>query len=349
MKAIKILFIAMAVLLFSIGVSATTGLPLWISATGAAALSFIPSASVGSAYVGLNQEIWTDVLVQEFRRAEEASFLDEIPDESRFVMASRNDNDIIHLVDVGVDPDVLINNSTYPIPAASQNDGDIAISLDKYQTEVTTVSDDEIQYIAYDKIKLVQDKHIKAVIRKRGEKAIHALAPASDTANTPVIATTGTAVAGRKKLKYKDLITFKRKIDDAGVPEGDRILVLCSDHYNDLLEDPDTKNLFAGQFQDEATGRLNKTIAGFKIYWYNLNPYFNKTSLTKLSFGAVPGTDDFKASVFFYAPDMFRAKGRTKNYVKEPEPRTQQWEYNIRHNYIALPRKQRAIGAIVSG
>jgi len=349
MKAIKFLFAVLAITIFSSAVTAATGIHPALSFTGAALLSFIPAPEGASFYAGLNQEIWTDVLVRSFRRAEEASFLNEIPDESRYVLASRNENDIIHLVDVGADPQVYINNTTYPIPASAQTDGDIPIQLDKFQTEVTTVSDDEIQYIAYDKIALVQEKHSRAVIRERGKKAVHALAPAGDTADTPVLVTTGAADAtGRKKLTYKDLIAFKRRIDDAGVDEDGRILVLCSDHYNDLLEDPNTKNVFAGQFQNESSGKLNQMLAGFKMYWYNLNPYFNPTTKTKLSYGAIPGATDYKASVFFLAKDMFRAEGRTKNYVKPPEPRTQQWEYNIRHNYIVLPRKNRAIGAIVS-
>lgn len=298
---------------------------------------------------GLNQEIWTDVLVQEFRATEEASFLNEITDESALVMNGAKDNDVINLVDVGVDPEVLINNTTYPIPAAAQTDTNIPISLDKYQTEVTTVSDDEIEYIAYDKIGLVQKKHTKAVNKAKFAKAAHALAPAADTAATPVIVTTGADDGtGRKKMTKKDLVALKRKFDNEEMEEEGRILVLCSDHYNDLLEDPDTKNLFAGQNQDESTGKLNKMIAGFKIYWYTKNPYFNPTAKTKLAYGAVPTATDYKATIAFLADDMFKATGRTKNYDKQPEPRTQQWEYNIRHNFIALPKKQRGIGAIVS-
>lgn len=45
---------------------------------------------------------------------------------------------------------------------------------------------------------------------------------------------------------------------------------------------------------------------------------------------------------------MFRASGMTKNYTDEPGTQQQAWFYNVRHNYIVLPRKQRAIGAIVS-
>ncbi len=59
-----------------------------------------------------------------------ASFLDGIPDYSAKV-----NNEIIHLVDVGGDPDVLVNNTTYPIPVQDLVEGDIPIGLDKFQTK----------------------------------------------------------------------------------------------------------------------------------------------------------------------------------------------------------------------
>ncbi len=297
---------------------------------------------------GLNQEIWTDVLVEEFRATEEATFLNEITDRSDLVMNGRSDNDTIHLVDVGVDPEVLINNTTYPIPTATQTDGDIPINLHKFQTEVTIVTDDEIQYITYDKIALVQKKHSKAVNKAKFGMAAHALAPQSHTEATPVIVTTGPDDGtGRKMLLKKDIITLKRAFDNADIDDASRILVLSADHYNDLLEDPKAQNLFPNQSQNEATGKLNAMLAGFKLYAYNRTPYFNDAH-TKKSYGAAPVAGDYRATIAFVADDMFKATGRSKNYEEKPKPRTQQWEYNIRHNFIALPRKQRAIGAIVS-
>lgn len=298
---------------------------------------------------GLNQQIWTDVLVQAFRATEEASFLAEIPDESRFVSATRGNNEIIHLVDVGADPEVLINNSTYPIGFSQQTDTDIPIQLDSYKTKATKVTDDEIQYIAYDKIKLVQEKHKNAIMRVKHNKALHALTPQSNKAKTPILTTTGEDDgAGRKKLTLKDILKLKRAFDNQKIPADNRVLVLCSDHYNDLLDDAIGKTAFNGQFSDEVGGLLNARLYGFKVYWYVDAPYITVSSLTKKSFGAVPAAGDFQASVAFYAPDMFRASGMTKNYADEPGTQQQAWFYNVRHNYIVLPRKERAIAAIVS-
>jgi len=298
---------------------------------------------------GLNQQIWTDVLVQDFRTTEEASFLNEIPDESRFVTATRGENEIIHLVDVGADPEVLINNTTYPIGFETQTDGDIPISLDSYKTKATKVTDDELEYIAYDKIRLVQEKHRNAIMRVKHNKALHALTPASETAKTPIVTTTGEDDGtGRKKMTLKDILKLKRAFDGQKIPGDRRVLVLCSDHYNDLLEDALGKTKFNGQFSDEVGGLLNGRLYGFKTYWYVDSPYMALSTLTKKSFGAEPVSGDYQVSTAFYAPDMFRAAGMTKNYEDKPGTQLQAWFYNVRHNYIVLPRKTRAIGCIVS-
>ncbi len=350
MKRFVALFMALfAVVFVSSAVAQVTGFDFKTTTAVIAGLSMLAQAPAGVAFAGLNQEIWTDILVKNLKAGEDASFLNEIPDRSDLVIASRGDNDIIHLVDVGVDPDVLINNTTYPIPIQQQVDTDIPIQLDKFQTKATAVTDDEIQYIAYDKISLVQEKHVKAIKKAKFGKSAHALAPQADSTLTPVISTTGANDGtGRKKMTFKDLTALKRKFDDAGIDEEGRILVLSTDHYNDLLEDADTKNLFKGQFLDEKKGKLNLFLAGFKIYWYLRNPYFNAASKTKLSYGAIPGAGDYRATFAFVADDMFRATGRTKNYTKEPEPEFQRWLYNVRHNFITLPKKQRSIGAIIS-
>ena len=350
MKRFVALFMALfAVVFVSSAVAQATGFDFKTTTVVVGGLSMLAQAPAGVAFAGLNQEIWTDILVKNLKDGESASFLNEITDRSDLVIASRNDNDIIHLVDVGVDPDVLINNNTYPIPIQEQVDGDIPIQLDKYQTKATPVTDDELQYIAYDKISLVQEKHVKSIKKAKFGKSAHALAPQADSTLTPVISTTGANDGtGRKKMTFKDLTALKRKFDDAGIDEEGRILVLSTDHYNDLLEDADTKNLFKGQYLDEKKGKLNLFLAGFKIYWYLRNPYFNATSKTKLSYGAIPGAGDYRATFAFVADEMFRATGRTKNYTKEPEPEFQRWLYNVRHNFITLPKKQRSIGAIIS-
>ena len=298
---------------------------------------------------GLNQEIWTEVLVQDFIATEEASFLSEIPDESRHVASTRGENEVIHLVDVGADPEVIVNNVTYPIGITSQDDADIPISLDTYVTKATKITQEEIECITYDKIRLVQAKHKTAVMRTKHNKAIHALAPTTNGAMTPILKTTGLDDGtGRRRLTMKDVLTHKKDYDIQKSPLDKRILVLTSEHYNDLLfEAIDSKKTTDHLSFDEA-GLLKTRLFGFKTFMYIDAPYFNLSTLTKKDFGAVVEANDVQGSVSYYAPDVFRASGLTKNYEDEPTTQNHAWLYNIRHNYIVLPRKQRAIGAIIS-
>jgi len=347
MKLLQLFGVILTLAFLSTGIAAASGAD-FLPVMGVTTIgSFIATGGQGVLYAGINQEIWTDILVTEFNTADEAGFLKEIPDESRYVSATRGENEVIHLSDIGADPEVLINNTTYPIGFYTQTDADISITLDSYKTVATKVLDEEIQYISYDKIKLVQAKHVTAVKTSKYKKAIHALAPNGNTANTPVIKTTGPDDGnGRKRLVPKDILTLKEAWDELEIPEERRILVLSTQHHNDLLAwdlDHDTS-----KFAKDETGKLKQLIEGFKVYTYVGTPYFHYSTAVKLAFGAIPTTDHYKATVAFYAPDMFKAIGKSKNYTDEPTTQNHAWFYNVRHNYIVLPKKERAISAIIS-
>ncbi|MDD2984720.1 MAG: hypothetical protein PHQ74_15180, partial [Crocinitomicaceae bacterium] len=136
-NSIKIAFNLCAIALLAFVVTATTGLNPFYSGAGVLASTFLKSGQTGVAYDGLQQEIWTDIIVEQFRTTEDAGFLNEIPDESRWVVSSKGENETIHLNDIGADPEVLINNTSYPIGYSTQTDADIPINLHKFQTKAT--------------------------------------------------------------------------------------------------------------------------------------------------------------------------------------------------------------------
>lgn len=298
---------------------------------------FLPK---GSALEGVYTEVWTGELVKQLRGGMSASWLDGVSDYSAAV-----NNEVVHLVDVGGDPDVLINNTTYPIAAQELEDGDIALGLDKFQTKKTAVSDDQLFAISYDKMGSVIERHGDAITIAKFKKAAHALAPNSNTAKTPVVPTSGEDDNGRKKCTRKDIIALKRKLDALQIPTAGRRLVLCSDHVNDLLED-DQK--FRDQYYNYTTGKI-ANMYGFEVYEFENYPYFTKEG-TKVPFKNSPSGTDHQASFCFYTKRVFRAQGSTKMYYRDAQtnPDYQQNEVNFRHYYIVLPKKMEAIGAIYS-
>lgn len=338
---ITMLFWSFAV--FAVGGSALVGLAVG-AVIFALAYKFRHALPKGVAMAGVYVEVWTGELVKQFNQWNQATFLEGVTDYSQYA-----DKNVIHLVDVGANPDCLLNNTAYPIAVQDLDDGDIAITLDKLQTKATRITDDELHSISYDKIALKREQHGDSLMNTKFDKAIHALSPAADSADTPIFITTGADDGtGRKRLTLQDLVDFKKKLDKAKVPTKGRRLVLCPDHISDLLG---LDQRFADQYGNYEEGKISRT-KGFDIYEYVNCPYFNPATKAKLAFGGVPidGTH-FQASVFFHPKEVFTASGETKMYYSQAtiSPLTQENLINFRHYTITLPKKQRAIAAIVSG
>jgi hypothetical protein len=264
-----------------------------------------------------------------------------VPDFSQYV-----ENDVIHLVDVTGDPTVLIDNTTYPLSIENLPDGDIAVKLHKFETNPTRITDDELYALSYDKIKVAKERHGNKLGESHLDKAIHAFAPASNTADTPCLFTTGDAEDGRKKLQRIDILSLKKKLDKLKIPKKGRRIVLCADHIGDLLEQ-DQK--FKDQYHNYESGAISK-MYGFEIYEATNCPLFDQ-DLKKVSFGAVPATGQYEASVFFYVPRMFKCKGSTKMYYSEAatDPVNKQNLVSFTNRFVALPQKRdKACGALVS-
>lgn len=290
---------------------------------------------------GVKREVWTGEVVRQFTHKGE--FLETIPDESRYV-----DNDVIHLVDLGVKPDVLVNNTTYPIPIQDSDDEDISIKLDKFQTKQTEVSDDDLESASYKVIAEKTKSHAESLEESTGDKAAHALSPQADSAATPIVVTTGDAnEEGRKKMIPANLTTLKKRLDKAGVPKKGRVLVLCTEHVADLLS---TSEAFEKQYLNITEGQV-LNLYGFKIYEHANCPkyYLDAANWKKRPWGQEQAADR-EASFAYYPKRMFKANGSLKFYLSEAKnnPGTQANYFNYRKRFICLPKKQEAIAAIVS-
>lgn len=297
----------------------------------------------GTLRAGIYTEVWTGELIRAFRTAaEQVGWYNAIRSYDSYVK-----NDVIHFVDLGGDPTILVNNTSYPLEIETLSDGDKAVTLDKYQSKPTRITDDELHAISYDKMQSVIDRHKETFLETKFSRAIHALAPSENTAKTPVILTTGEADSDKRKaLTRHDVIMMKKKFDKMGVPREGRILVLCADHVGDLL---DNDQKYAQQYYDYATGKVAK-LYGFDVYEYDACPYFNASTLKKIAYGAVPASTDMQASVAFSTKRVMRADGSTTSYISEAanSPETQENLFSMRTYTICLPLKAEALGAIVS-
>ncbi|NPV35084.1 MAG: hypothetical protein HPY80_00290 [Bacteroidales bacterium] len=290
-------------------------------------------------------EIWTGEMLNHFRS--DPSWINEIPSRDELV-----NNNVIHLVDIGADPEVLINNTTYPIAVVSREDEDVAISLDKFDTKNTIITDDELYAISYDKMANVITQHKEVLEEKTSDKAAHALAPSVNSAETPIILTSGTSngeTYARKRLIPQDIIRLKKKLDDLKVPKKGRILLLCNEHVQDLLMVDET---FEKQYKNISEGTV-LNMYGFRIYEYPTMPVYKEISgvLTKKAFGAAADpANDQAASIAFYPQRAFKCKGDLKMYYSEAsgDPEYRRNLVGFRLYDICLPKKWTGFGALVS-
>lgn len=293
-------------------------------------------------------EIWLKRVIQNITKQTKAPWLDGIPElDGDFTVleeGSASEMTIIKIPRANFNPDVLINNNVYPIPIQAYDDDNIVVSIDKYQSKATSVSDDQIIGSAYDKIDATTRSHTNAILAKKYRKAIHTIAPASHTAKTPVIAATGPVVNGAATLLYEDLVALKDAFDAAEIDEEGRRLVLSTRHWNDILLD--RKN-FGDKLVNYNTGEPAPVIAGFALFQYGGNPLFTDAGVKK-AFGAVKAAGDRQGSVAFWTGGIAKKTGLTKQYFKpaKEDPENQANLLNYRHYFMAMPYDSEAIGAI---
>lgn len=287
--------------------------------------------------MALNKQVWISQIKEGFYP--ERSFLKKVEDYSDLV-----DNDMLHFPSAGIDPKVLVNNSTYPIKIVGREDEDNAIVLDKFETENTLVRrPDAIEY-SYDKLDSVIRQHRSTLQTTTARKAAHAFAPSKDTNETPLVLTTGAAARGRKRITFEDLLALKERFDDALIPLEDRYIILHPRHVTDLLLE-DVK-LFK-ELTDIKDGEPTK-FAGFGCYQFPFMPTYKASgeNWEKVAYNDEQ-TEQF-ASVAFYAHEVMKADGEIYMYARYDDPEERGTVVGFDKRFIALPIRGKGVGAIIS-
>lgn len=302
-----------------------------------------PYMPTGALFMAVQTEVWTGEILKHFRH--DNQFLGRIGNQDEKVKYNA-----IHLADLGADPEVLINNTTYPIAVSGRIDEDVVISLDKVETTNTKITHDELHALPYDKVGSVVTQHRETLQEGAAKKSAHSLCPQSDSAETPIVYTTGAsngATNARKRLTMADIIAAKGKCDDLSIPEQGRELVLCNEHVQDLLL---TNQLFKEQYHNIISGKLNN-LYGFVISQFVSNPKFSSTNGEKKAYGAAANpASDLPTSFFYYNKRATQAKGTVEMFYRDAkiDPENRQTVVGFKIYHLCLPKKTTGFGAIVS-
>lgn len=328
-------------------------LSMFIGAAFGIATHIDPVASAGvfgglsfTMPIFLPEGIASAVVLKSAYEAELIRGLKSIKDDFLSRIRDRSDlvgYDVIDLTKAGARPNVLIDNSVYPIAAAQRIDEGFKLYLRKLTTEVSIITEDELYALPYDKKGSIVEDHKKSLQESYRALALYSFCAATNSATTPVLSTTGADDGtGRKRLTKADLVSFRTKLNNLGVSACD--LVLCNEHVEDILL---WSEAFEKQYQIISTGLVVQMFGFFLSQNQGYAPTFNGAN--KAAFGAAPAVGDVHVSVAYPAENMIKAYGSVKMYAKEPDPRYQQAEVNFNAYFIAVPKNNEGTGVIKSG
>ena len=244
-------------------------------------------------------------------------------------------------------PTVLINNAVYPIASSGREDDTVVVSLNKYDTENREVTDDELYAIAYDKEGDINLELKEELEEQTVNHALHSISPASNSADTPVLETTGADDGtGRLRMTKKDIITAKGKLDKLKVPAMGRILVMSTVHANDLLLED---SVFEKGYHNRVNGAISINYYGFKIYEEVYTPTYDADAKTKLAFGSA--TAGRNSSIVFHKKSTKKAKGTVTRYYADAKtnPKYRKSEVGYRLWFGCFAIQDQGQGAIIDG
>lgn len=272
------------------------------------------------------------------------SFLNEALDMSEHVEANT-----INLAEAGVEPNVLYNNSSYPVTTTSRTDTPKALPLATYDTENTVVRNAELVELSYDKMESVIRGHRNALVNAEALRASFDFSPSSNGTYTPVLGTSGAVANSFKMITENDIIDLADKFDQIDAPDEGRILVLHPTHFNQLVKTSEVLKQQQGYRNAGVIDRLVLNLFGFKIHKYRGAAVFNKTTGVKAAYGATaaPSTDTI-ASFAFVNTEVMKAVGTTDMFATLKDPAQRGDIIGFQQRFIALPLRNKYQGAIYS-
>lgn len=288
-------------------------------------------------YAGLNREVWLNEIIQQFRP--DTSWLKELRDFSMYV-----NNNTLNLAEAGLDPQLIYDyDGSFPIPLAQgTEDTPIALALRTVSTERERLLNSAQAERSYAIRSDRTSRHARAMEVGLMNLIAHTIAPPSDSANTPVISTTGAAFSGFKNAKLEDVVDLETRLNAINAT-GRKIFVMDTNHLGHFKKQD--LSLFKSFTPEQLVQGF--PFLGFTAYVTNMNLRYNPTNMTKNALGSSnPGAA--VASFAFVEGEAVKAFGSMTAFTKEADPEFQADEINFSKRFLGLPLRGVGLAALVS-
>lgn len=279
---------------------------------------------------GLAPEVWLPLVKEDFYP--QASFLNAATD-----MSSLVDNDKINFAEAGADPNVLKNNTDYPIAANVVADSPKAIELDYYDTDSSVVRNAVAIELNYDQRLLYANKHKKALLKRLGMDAAFAYAPTQDDAakyNEVIDLAANDSIIDA-------IIELQKHYNSVDQDGTNRHLVLNPNHLAKIAKED--KVLYKGMMAE-----VGAVFYGFKIWTYSQNPIYVTATGVKAAFGTAFNAANHKRSSFaFLGDEVMKAQGTMELFSNLKDPDIKGDKFNFQMRGLVSSLRGKYAGAIL--
>lgn len=284
--------------------------------------------------MAIEKQIWISMLMEHYYP--NRTFLSRSVDMSAMVEYNK-----INLAEAGVAPEVLVDNTEFPIGTAQRSDTPLELPLHTFDSKNTVVRNVEEMETAYDKMDSVVRQHRNTLYAKTAAYAANNWAPSKTADLTPVKATSGTGTnkQGLVPLSFEDVLAMDAWFRSQDIDPSTMVAVLNPYHLADLMAE-DMK-----LYKEMLSG--NK-LFGFDLYTFSQLPYYNATSGAKVAFGTKAQNTDTQCSLFYSTEEVMRADGDIEVFARYKDPEERGDLIGFQKRFTALPIRNKYQAAIYS-
>lgn len=259
----------------------------------------------------LKKSVWTKLLVGKDN--------EHLHDSTWFINAGVNmDKEVvgeyIDFTHKGTIPTVS-KNPSYPLTQVNRADIPDRIPLAHYASQEFIIPKIDLHGLPYNKRKSVLKDYRDVITDSITSEGIWNVSPYQNTAKTPLIAATGTAVNGYKVITGDDIKRLRVALNKAfpGLKKAPWVLTLDTESYWGLSHGDDI--LRAQMMYRKSAGDVNLDgikYLGFELMEDDRTPYYDATTRQRMVYGSTPviGTDFKSATAFIKNKTFIKAFGK---------------------------------------
>jgi hypothetical protein len=265
-------------------------------------------------------EIWVDMIVEYLRKNNDV--LGRAFREDDRVLGGK----VVHIPQAGANLGGERSRTTLPATASKRTDTDVTYTLIEYTTNPAILQNTEQAELSYDKMVSLMadqlawlDENITADLLQIWAAASAAQIVRTTGADSTLNLSVG-ATGTRKILTVADFKKAMVLMNKNDVPKANRIALLDSDMYGELLDDPILQNRDVAKEADYVNGVVAR-LFGFDILERSENTVFtNAGTPVKKAVGAATATSDNKSSLFFERMSVAAALGQKEFFESKQDP-----------------------------